>query len=80
MIAASSFLAAFLFARLRDSRASRVSSRAFYQMPSESFSVTSASKLAMCHQKIPGRSHHAFVEITRFELVTPCLQGRCSPN
>ena len=20
------------------------------------------------------------VEITRFELVTPCLQGRCSPN
>jgi len=20
------------------------------------------------------------VETTRFELVTPCLQGRCSPN
>ena len=27
-----------------------------------------------------GRSTHVFVEITRFELVTPCLQGRCSPN
>ena len=25
-------------------------------------------------------STHVFVEITRFELVTPCLQGRCSPN
>jgi hypothetical protein len=23
---------------------------------------------------------YVFVEITRFELVTPCLQGRCSPN
>ena len=27
-----------------------------------------------------GRSSYVFVEITRFELVTPCLQGRCSPN
>ena len=22
----------------------------------------------------------AFVEMERFELLTPCLQGRCSPN
>ena len=22
----------------------------------------------------------AFVEMVRFELMTPCLQGRCSPN
>ena len=27
-----------------------------------------------------GRLSYVFVEITRFELVTPCLQGRCSPN
>ena len=26
------------------------------------------------------RSLHFRLEITRFELVTPCLQGRCSPN
>ena len=23
---------------------------------------------------------NALVEIMRFELMTPCLQGRCSPN
>ena len=34
-------------------------------------------KLRLLHH---GRSSYVSVEITRFELVTPCLQGRCSPN
>ena len=25
-------------------------------------------------------SYDAVVEMRRFELLTPCLQGRCSPN
>ena len=48
---------------------------------SSCLSITSSkNKFFMSCFPNTGRSSYVFVEITRFELVTPCLQGRCSPN
>ena len=43
------------------------------------FSLAHASKLASLRETFAGIAH-GFVEIKGFEPLTPCLQGRCSPN
>ena len=43
------------------------------------FSLAHTSKLASLRETFAGIAH-GFVEIKGFEPLTPCLQGRCSPN
>ena len=61
----------------------RCSSRIFFEYPTEK--RNSISRIRKRFKKLNFFSRHSTlfiinVEITRFELVTPCLQGRCSPN
>ena len=60
----------------------------FYRFRSEQFCsceqlsncLYSVFKVQILWQSQTLLSAHCLVEMVRFELMTPCLQGRCSPN
>ena len=57
------------------------SSRAFAERPyvcPYPSSFAQVRSLVYVHPQFP--LLNAYVEMVRFELMTPCLQGRCSPN
>ena len=54
-----------------------VSSRASHYVLMQAPELTSKLDVQCLPLK---RTAHCLVEMVRFELMTPCLQGRCSPN